>query len=75
MKSEKEIEEEIEDKFLIFFFIVGVSIITVTTINVFIKSNIVNIILLALSTIYIIIALCFSDGMIKWIIKELSEEK
>ena len=67
-------KKEIEDKFLTFFFTVGVSIVIATTMKVFIKSNILNFVLLALSTIYIIIALCFFVGMIKWIIKELSEE-
>ena len=67
-------KEESQEHLLIFFFMVGVLIVIVTTMKVFIKSNILNFVLLTLSTIYIIIALCFFVGMIKWIIKELSEE-
>lgn len=67
-------KEESQEHLLIFFFTVGVSIVIVTTMKVFIKSNILNFVLLALSTIYIIIALCFFVGMIKFILKELSED-
>ncbi len=67
-------KEESQEHLLIFFFMVGVLIVIVTTMKVFIKSNILNFVLLALSTIYIIIALCFFVGMIKWILEELSED-